>query len=86
MVTCKKFLQELNDFLDPSVDPEMKRHLERHVNECPNCFVIVDTTMKTLSVYKGVEPQAVPENIRVRLWAAIERKMAARKCKPTPTA
>lgn len=79
MVTCKQFLQELNDFLDPSIDPDTKLHLERHVNECPNCFVILDTTKKTLAVYKGCEPQAVPEGIRVRLWAAIERKMAARK-------
>lgn len=79
MLTCKQFLQELNDYLDPSVDPETKRHLESHVAECPNCFVIVDTTKKTLEVYKGVEPQSVPEDLKNRLWAALERKMADKK-------
>ena len=79
MLTCKQFLQELNDYLDPSIDLETKRHLESHVSQCPNCFVVVDTTMKTLKVYKGMEPQAVPEDLRNRLWAAVERKMAARK-------
>ena len=79
MLTCKQFLQELNDFLDPSTDPEMKRHLEAHVNECPNCFVIVDTTKKTMQVYKGCQPQTLPEDVKARLWKALERKMAARK-------
>jgi hypothetical protein len=79
LLTCKQFLQELNDYLDPSIDPETKLHLERHVSECPNCFVIVDTTMKTLRVYKGVDPQQVPEDLQRRLWAALERKMAAKK-------
>ena len=79
MLTCKQFLEELNDYLDPSIDPETKRHLEAHVSECPNCFVIVDTTVKTLRVFRGMEPQAIPEDLKNRLWAALERKMAAKK-------
>ncbi|HXP85958.1 MAG TPA: zf-HC2 domain-containing protein [Bryobacteraceae bacterium] len=79
MLTCKQFLQELNDFLDETTDQDMKLRLQKHVNECPNCFVIVDTTRRTLEVYKGMEPQAIPENVKTRLWAALEKKMAARK-------
>lgn len=78
MVTCKQFLQELNDFLDPNVDAVMKAHLDKHVSECPNCFVLVDTTKKTLQVYKGMEPQSIPGDVESRLLKALERKMAAR--------
>jgi anti-sigma factor RsiW len=79
LLTCKQFLQELNDYLDPNTDPETKRHLQAHVTECPNCFVIVDTTKKTLQVYKGVTAQQIPDDVRKRLWDALERKMASRK-------
>jgi hypothetical protein len=79
LLTCKQFLEELNDYLDPSISAETKRHLEAHVCECPNCFVIVDTTMKTLKVYRGMEPQPISEDLRGRLWSALERKMAAKK-------
>ena len=79
MLTCKQFLQELNDYLDPNTDADMKRKLESHVTECPNCFVIVDTTMKTLQVYKGVEPKTIPEDVKTRLLEALERKMAAKR-------
>lgn len=79
MVTCKQFLQELNDYLDPGIDSVTKTHLEAHVSECPNCFVIVDTTKKTLQVYKGMEEQTIPQDVRLRLWDALERKMASRR-------
>ena len=79
MLTCNQLLQELNDYLDPSIDPQTKRHLEAHVSECPNCFVVVDTTMKTLKVYKGMEPQPISEDLKSRLWSALERKMASKK-------
>ncbi|HTB14686.1 MAG TPA: hypothetical protein VK752_24105 [Bryobacteraceae bacterium] len=49
------------------------------MSECPNCFVLVDTTKKTLQIYKGLEPQTIPENVKTRLWKALEKKMAARR-------
>jgi hypothetical protein len=85
LLTCKQFLQELNDYLDPNTDADMKRKLESHVTECPNCFVVVDTTMRTLQVYKGVEPKNIPEDVKTRLLDALERKMAAKRQSQSPT-
>lgn len=77
MLTCKEFLEELNDYLDETVDQELRRRLETHVSECPNCFVIFDTTKKTIQVYKGVEPQPIPDDVHSRLMKALEKKLAA---------
>jgi anti-sigma factor (TIGR02949 family) len=79
LITCKEFLKELNEYLDDLVDPETKSHWQAHVDECPNCFVIVDTTKKTMQVYKGMQEQEVPTDIKSRLMQALEKKMAARK-------
>jgi anti-sigma factor RsiW len=79
LLTCKQFLQELNDYLDPNVDADLKRRLQSHVSECPNCFVLVDTTQRTLQVYKGIEPQTIPEDVKTRLLRALELKIAAKK-------
>lgn len=78
MLTCKEFLQELNDFLDESIDGELRRHLEAHVSECPNCFVILDTTKRTIRVYKGMDPQTIPDDVHSRLMSALDKKLAAR--------
>ena len=77
MLTCKEFLSELSDFLDEATDREIKAKLESHIAECPNCFVICDTTKKTISVYKGMKSCTIPEDVHVRLMAAVERKIAA---------
>jgi len=79
LLTCKEFLDELNDYLDESIDGELRRRLESHVNECPNCWVVCDTTKKTIQVYKGMRPQTIPPEVHSRLIKALEKKMAARK-------
>ena len=81
LLTCKEFLADLNDYLDECCGTEVRLKLEKHVTECPNCWVVCDTTKKTLKVYKGMEPQEVPEPLKSRLMAALEHKMAAEKGK-----
>ncbi len=83
MLTCKEFLQELNEYLDETADQELRIRLHAHVTECPNCFVIFDTTRKTLSVYKGQEAQNIPEDVHSRLMKALEKRIEA--CKQTKT-
>ena len=76
MLTCKEFLQELNDYLDDTVDVALRARLHAHVTECPNCFVIFDTTKKTIRVYKGLEAQNIPEEVHSRLMLALEKRVA----------
>ena len=78
MLTCKEFLQELSDYLDENVDAEIRAKLEQHITECPNCFVVCDTTKKTIQIYKGMEPHAIPADVESRLMAALEKKLAAK--------
>ena len=80
MLTCKQFLQELNDYLEKTLEPDQLAELQRHVTECPNCFVVCDTTEKTLKVFKGMEAHAVPKDIQARLMSAIEKKMREKGC------
>lgn len=76
LLTCKQFLDELSDYLDEKTDPELRRKLEQHISDCPNCWVICDTTKKTIQIYKGMDPYPIPADIRARLMSALEQKMA----------
>jgi anti-sigma factor (TIGR02949 family) len=78
LLTCKDFLSELSDYLDENIDAELRAKLERHIIECPNCWVIADTTRRTIRIYKGMEPHPVPEDVQSRLMQALERKIAAK--------
>lgn len=74
MVTCKDFLRELSDYLDANVDPAVRKDLERHISECPNCWVICDTTKKTIQVYKGMDPEPLPEKVHDKLVQILEKR------------
>ena len=78
MLTCRDFLAELSDYLDERLDAELRAKLERHISECPNCWVIADTTKKTIQIYKGMEPVPIPQDVESRLMKALELKMAAK--------
>jgi anti-sigma factor RsiW len=79
LLTCKEFLQELNDYLDDVVDVSLRSRIESHITECPNCFVILDTTQKTIQVYKGMQAQVLPDDVESRLLKAVERRLASKK-------
>ena len=79
MLTCKDFLHELSDYLDEKADAAVRARLEQHITECPNCWVIADTTKKTIRIYKGMEPHPIPADVESRLMQALEKKIASRK-------
>ena len=79
LLTCKDFLNELTDYLDECLDAEVRAKLERHITECPNCWVIADTTRKTTQIYKGMDPYPIPPDVETRLMQALEKKMAEKQ-------
>ena len=82
MVTCRDFLKELSDFLDETTDPALRAELEKHITECPNCWVICDTTKKTIQVYKGMEPEPLPEDVHAKLVQLVQERCCKKHEKP----
>src|SRR5881397_3389750 len=39
-LTCSEFLEEMTDFLDESLDANLKEKIQVHIAQCPNCFVV----------------------------------------------
>jgi hypothetical protein len=73
-VTCAEFLKELNEFLDGDLDPKLKAELDSHLTWCYNCFVVCDTTKKTIKIYKESQIYELPEDTRSKLQTAILSK------------
>ena len=73
-MTCTDFLSQLTDFFDGKVDPELLAEVQTHVSECHHCEVVLDSTRKTISIYRENEVYEFPEELRERLHAAIMKK------------
>lgn len=76
---CSDFLHELTDYLDGAIDAPTKAELEEHLAWCHNCYVVADTTKKTIEIYRDSKLYELPENLRSRLRTAIVAKCQSRK-------
>jgi anti-sigma factor RsiW len=78
-VKCKEFLNELTNYLDGALDDRTKIELEDHLSWCHNCYVVCDTTRKTIEIYRNSELYDLPDDLRGRLETAIKTKCSAQK-------
>ena len=78
-MNCSNFLKELTDYLDESLDARTRAELEEHLQWCHNCFVICNTTKKTIEIYRDSQLYELPDDLRGRLQAAIISKCRQKK-------
>jgi anti-sigma factor (TIGR02949 family) len=64
---CRQVVDKISEYIDGELDPELVRELERHLEHCEDCRVVVDTTRKTVEVFCHTEPAPLPNDVRERL-------------------
>lgn len=77
-MTCTEFLAQLDDMLDQDVAIPLRADLQEHLRCCEHCEITLNTTRKTIQIYRSHELYELPENLRERLHTAIMAK--CRKC------
>ena len=70
-MNCTDFLAKLTDYFDGQIDPALLVEVKEHLGTCHHCEVVVDTTRKTIDVYRGTETYEFPEELSSRLRAAV---------------
>lgn len=73
-MTCSEFLKELTDYLDDAMDAQTRAELEDHLQWCHNCYVICNTTQRTVQIYRDSQLYELPDDLRIRLRSAIMSK------------
>jgi len=70
-VTCTEFLAQLDELIDGTVTTAMRADLQEHLRGCEHCEVTLNTTRKTIEIYRSHEIYELPSSLRERLHAAI---------------
>ncbi len=67
---CRHLLDSLSDYVDGSAQEALCAEIERHLAECENCRVVVDTLKKTIYLVRALddEPANLPADVRTRLF------------------
>lgn len=75
---CRGIIVELSSYLNGELDESAKADLERHLKNCEDCRVVVDTTRKTIQIFCNSEPVPLPSDVRERLHQALEKRLRRR--------
>ncbi|HMF90480.1 MAG TPA: zf-HC2 domain-containing protein [Candidatus Angelobacter sp.] len=78
-VKCTEFLKELTDYLDGTLTESTKAELDEHLHWCHECHVVMNTTKKTIEIYRDNQIYELPEALRTRLHQAIMSKCRSSK-------
>jgi len=71
-IACHQLLCSISEYIDGELDPALCEELERHLCECEDCQIVLDTTRKTINLYHTAsEEEGVPDDVRQRLFKCL---------------
>ena len=70
---CRHLLGSLSDYIDGKAEAQICAEIERHLEGCENCRVVVDSLRKTIILYQVQATQVhVPQDVRQRLFHCLD--------------
>lgn len=75
---CCDILGGLNEFLDDEAGRLVCERIERHLEKCPACRVVVDTTRRTVRFYREAGTLRMPEMFELSLHAVLRQNWEKR--------
>ena len=61
MITCEEFFAEFADYLEGQVPAEVRQELELHLSQCRACYVLYDSSRKTIKIVSESDSFELPE-------------------------
>ena len=74
-MNCESVIREISNYIDGELDLSAKQELERHLEHCEECKMVVDQTKLTVDVFCDSQPVELPEDVKSRLHDALRRKL-----------
>jgi anti-sigma factor RsiW len=77
-LNCKGVICEISDYIDGELELSARQELERHLEDCEDCKVVVDQTRLTVEIFCDSKPVELPADVKTRLHEALRRKLHAK--------
>jgi anti-sigma factor RsiW len=78
-MNCTDFLSQLTDYFDGQISPELLEEVRAHLAGCKHCEVVLNTTRRTIEVYRDNEIYDISDDLREKLHSAIMTKCLEKK-------
>ena len=71
---CHEYIEGLSDYIDGDIDPELCAEIEKHLGECENCRVMVDTLRQTVKLCREGRQEKLPRELEGKLNNLLRRR------------
>jgi len=71
---CSDYINNLNDYLDGEISPELCKELETHIGHCNNCRIMVDSLKQTVSLCREGKEESLPKTLEDKLTNLLREK------------
>ncbi len=72
---CEQLVELLSDYIDGNLDEQQRAEAEAHLAECHNCHIVLDTTQKTILLYRSGGVEKIPFDHRQQILDRIKGLM-----------
>ena len=70
---CRYLLSSLSDYVDGELNDDLCLEIERHMANCEDCQVVINTLQKTVDLYhKTSQSPEIPSDVRNRLFTRLD--------------
>jgi len=69
---CSQLLGSLSGYLDGEASEALCQEIERHLEGCEDCRVVVDTLRKTVELVHNLPQPDLPDGARERLYKSLD--------------
>ena len=72
---CRHLLESLSDYVDGDLEAALCDEIERHLDDCEDCKIVIDTLEKTVYLYHQTAitpPVSMPEDVKERLFKRLD--------------
>ena len=74
-MNCESVIREISNYIDGDLELAVKQELERHLEDCEECKMVVDQTRLTVNVFCDSKAIELPADVKARLHEALRRKL-----------
>ena len=70
---CEDLLQYLSDYIDQDLDEALTAEAQEHLSTCQNCHIVLDTTQRTISLFREHSKQTIPADRKRPLFDKLQQ-------------
>jgi len=74
-IDCKHVWEYISAYIDGEVDPELRAHIDRHLETCEICSAVLDSTRNVVVLMADDRVFELPAGFSDRLHQRIDREL-----------